>query len=70
MAGNPRVTLEIEADGDPIRGTIDHGDGTPQAFWGWLELIEALGRIAAGGQEPRTGPGQATTGLAPTPTPQ
>ena len=43
---NPRVTLELVAGGDPIQGSIEHADGSRQAFWGWLELIEALQRLA------------------------
>ena len=47
-AGNPRITLELEAGADPIRGSIEHVDGTRQSFWGWLELIDELDRVAAG----------------------
>ncbi len=67
IAGNPRITLELEAGGDPIRGTIDRGDGNAQAFWGWLELIEELRRVAAGDREPHSRPSQVTTGLSPEP---
>jgi hypothetical protein len=45
-ASNPRITLELVAGGDPIQGVVEHPDGTRQRFWGWLELIEALNRLA------------------------
>jgi hypothetical protein len=44
---NPRVTVELELGADPIRGSIEQVDGQRQRFWGWLELIEALRRLAA-----------------------
>jgi hypothetical protein len=40
------ITLELEPGADPIRGRIGCPDGTHRPFWGWLELIEALGRLA------------------------
>ena len=43
----PNITLELEPGADPIRGRIGCPDGTKQPFWGWLELIELLGRLAA-----------------------
>jgi hypothetical protein len=43
----PNITLELEPGADPIRGRIGCPDGTQRPFWGWLELIEVLGRIAA-----------------------
>jgi hypothetical protein len=46
-ANSSRITLEIVAGADPIRGSIELHDGTRQAFWGWLELIEELRRAAA-----------------------
>jgi hypothetical protein len=46
-ANNPRITLEFQGGADPIRGSIEHPDGSRQPFWGWLELIEELQRIAA-----------------------
>jgi hypothetical protein len=45
-ATNPRITLELVAGGDPIQGSIEHVDGSRQPFWGWLELIETLQRLA------------------------
>jgi len=46
--GNPRITLELEPGADPIRGSIEHPDGSRQPFWGWLELSAELRRVAAG----------------------
>jgi hypothetical protein len=46
---NPRITLELAAGSDPIQGSIEHADGTRQAFWGWLELIETLRSLADSG---------------------
>jgi hypothetical protein len=51
---NSRIILELEAGADPIRGNIEHRDGTCEPFWGWLELIEELRRAAA--NEPRRPP--------------
>ena len=58
IAGRPRITLELEAGAEPIRGTIDHGDGNRLPFWGWLELMEELRRAAGGLPEwpSRSGP--------------
>jgi len=42
-----RVALEIEAGSDPIRGVLEHPDGSHEPFWGWLELIDELRRVAA-----------------------
>jgi hypothetical protein len=44
---NSRITLEIVAGADPIRGLIEHSDGRREPFWGWLELLEELRRVAA-----------------------
>jgi hypothetical protein len=41
------ITLELEPGADPIRGRIGCPDGTHKPFWGWLELIEVLSRLAA-----------------------
>jgi hypothetical protein len=58
---NPRISVEIEAGADPIRGTIDDADGNRLTFWGWLELIEELRRVAAGEATlPRVGDSTAT----------
>jgi hypothetical protein len=43
-----RLTLELETGADPIRGSIEHADGSRRSFWGWLELSEALRRVATG----------------------
>jgi hypothetical protein len=46
-AGNARITLELEAGADPIRGWIEHADGSREPFWGWLELSDELRHVAA-----------------------
>lgn len=46
--GNPRITVELEPGADPIRGLIERPDGRRQTFWGWLELLEELRRVASG----------------------
>jgi hypothetical protein len=46
-ASNPRITLELETGADPIRGSIEHPDGSRQPFWGWLELSAELRRVTA-----------------------
>ena len=64
IAKNSRITLELEAGTDPIRGHIEHPDGSCQPFWGWLELIEELRRAAA--REPRRPPQRyVVTGKSP-----
>jgi len=52
---NQRITLELEMGADPIRGTIEHADGSHKPFWGWLELSAELRRVAA---EPEPRPEQ------------
>jgi hypothetical protein len=37
-----RLCLDLDAGPDPIHGTLEHGDGTRERFWGWLELMAAL----------------------------
>jgi hypothetical protein len=44
---NSRITVEIVPGSDPIRGSIEHRDGRRESFWGWLELIEEVRRVAA-----------------------
>jgi len=61
-ASNTRITLELEAGADPIRGSIEHADGSRQRFWGWLELIEELRRVAADEPERPSQPSQTNTG--------
>jgi hypothetical protein len=46
-ANNPRITLELETGTDPIRGNIEHADGSRRPFWGWLELSAELRRVTA-----------------------
>jgi hypothetical protein len=38
------VVLELEPD-DPVQGTIVGPDDEREAFYGWLELAAALGRL-------------------------
>jgi hypothetical protein len=46
--GQPqRVGLELEAGPEAIHGTLEHGDGTREGFWGWLELMAALERVTS-----------------------
>jgi hypothetical protein len=40
-----RVALELELDGEPIRGSIEHADGHRVSFWSWLELMQTLQAI-------------------------
>ena len=64
-ANNSRITLELEAGADPIRGSIEHADGRRQPFWGWLELIEELRRVAAAQPERPSQRTPANTEAAP-----
>ena len=42
MQGRLEIKLELELDGEPIRGRIS-ADGTPsRSFTGWLELTSRL----------------------------
>ena len=66
-AHNPRITLELTAGADPIRGSIEHPDGRRQPFWGWLELMEQLTRVAADEPRRRSRPKRANTGTPPRP---
>lgn len=45
----PQLTVELEPGADPIRGRIRRVDGTEQPFWGWLELIDEVSRLATTG---------------------
>ena len=36
------LTVELECDSDPVRGTIVAPDGTRRVFTGWIELAAAL----------------------------
>ena len=53
-----RVTLEIEAGSDPIRGVLERPDGSHEPFWGWLELMDELRRVAA--EKPTRAPSSQT----------
>jgi hypothetical protein len=64
-ANNSRITLELQTGADPIRGSIQRSDGNWQPFWGWLELIEQLRRVAAGA--PAMTPPPSPRNLAPPP---
>jgi len=65
-ASTARITLELEPGADPIRGLIEHPDGSRQPFWGWLELIEQLRRAADEPHRPFQ-PTPPSVGLAPEP---
>jgi hypothetical protein len=45
-----RISLELEADPEAIRGTLEHGDGRREGFWGGLELMAALERVTSSTQ--------------------
>jgi hypothetical protein len=62
-AKNSRITLELEAGADPIRGSIERPDGSSQPFWGWLELMDELRRVAADEPKRPSTPNPANTGL-------
>jgi hypothetical protein len=63
-----RITLEIEAGSDPIRGVLEHRDGSHEPFWGWLELMDQLRRVAA--EEPTRAPPSQTRRARRSPTPE
>jgi hypothetical protein len=69
-AGNARITVELESGADPIRGSIEHPDGSCRAFWGWLELIDQLRRAAANEPERTSPPTQADPRHASEPDPR
>ena len=62
IAKSSRITLELEAGADPIRGSIERPDGSSEPFWGWLELMEELRRVAAGEPKRPPRPNPANTG--------
>jgi hypothetical protein len=64
-ASNRRITLELEARADPIRGSIEHADGSRQPFWGWLDLSEQLHRVAADNPGRPSQPNPASAGETP-----
>lgn len=37
-----RLSLVLERDSDPIRGSLQSLDGEPQQFEGWMELAVVL----------------------------
>jgi hypothetical protein len=64
-AKTSQVTVELETGADPIRGSIEHPDGSSQPFWGWLELMDALRRAAADQPEGNARPTSAEGGQLP-----
>jgi hypothetical protein len=48
MRGKPRLIVELEPGADPIRGSIREPHGRSRPFWGWLELIDHVRRLALG----------------------
>ncbi len=36
------ITLDLESGADPLRGTLETSDVPSRAFWGWLQLIQAI----------------------------
>jgi hypothetical protein len=45
------VSLELQVGSDPLRGEVETAGGLIRPFAGWLELIEALDRLAGDPQE-------------------
>jgi hypothetical protein len=37
-----QMQLAIEIDSDPIAGSVSVGEGQPQRFCGWIELVAAI----------------------------
>lgn len=67
---NRRVIVEIEPGADPIRGSIAWPAGRGRPFWGWLELIEELQRVAGGESGvPHGRPLESARGMAAAPVP-
>ena len=42
-----RVTIELDANADAIHGILEHDGGRRERFWGWLDLMAAVERIAS-----------------------
>ena len=40
-----RVVLDLDLDGEPIRGSVCGADQGIRPFFGWLELANALVRV-------------------------
>jgi hypothetical protein len=55
-----RVIVDIERTATTVSGQIAVSDGTPVAFFGWLDLIDRLERAAG---LPGPGPGVPLAGL-------
>lgn len=37
-----RITLELWAEAEPLRGSLQEPGCQPRPFWGWLQLIQAI----------------------------
>ena len=50
-----RVVLDLEADAEPIRGSMTGTDLPSQPFYGWLELADLLeaARASRGASRPQ-----------------
>jgi hypothetical protein len=40
-----RLTLDLDSEGEPIRGRIEEESGAARSFHGWLGLAAALGSV-------------------------
>jgi len=47
-----RLSLEIELDFDPIRGSLSNAAASPHAFCGWMEFASALHALIEDAQQP------------------
>jgi hypothetical protein len=53
-----QMQLSIEVGSDPIAGSLSVGDGAPQQFCGWIELVAAIESVrhaAPGGADKTLG---------------
>ena len=48
------LTLEIDADSDPIAGRVSEGGAPAEPFFGWLGLARALERALEHAEPPPT----------------
>jgi hypothetical protein len=61
--GTLRLSLEIDAEDDPISGRVRVADGdTVLEFAGWVELVQALERARSEVAVDVGGPGDAAAG--------
>jgi hypothetical protein len=42
MARHVEVRLELDPEGDPVRGVFHDGRGNAREFYGWLQLMSAI----------------------------